>query len=217
MTIDVDNLRMVQDCVRVICIGALLAITAGAVVTFTGLIFRRALARWLAHGRAFAALMVCAVVVFAFCASPVKRTICDCVFDDGFVSGRADVSTNDSRVVEFSWRRGVGVPATATADFFAVHRSQFTADGTNNLVGIGSTTMGAESFSVFMQQDATNYLYWAACNYIPIAPTHTNGVYAVKILFDDRELRKRYIPLGLEFWVDGVRVSPPAKSNGGAK
>lgn len=214
----IDNLRMVQDCVRVICFGALLAMTVGTVIAFVGWMFRRSWTRWLAHGRAFAWLMACAVVVFAYCAAPVKTMICDCVFDVGFVSGRANVSTNDSRGVEFSWKCGVGMPATATADFFAVHRTTFTADGTNNLVGIGSTTMGAESFAVRMEQDATNYLYWASCNYIPSAPMHTNGVYTVKVILgDNSDLHKRYIPLGLEFWADGVRVSSTVETEGGAE
>lgn len=215
--IGVDNLRMVQDCLCVICSGALLAIAAGTVVAFIGRMFRRSWTRWLANGRAFALLMACAVVVFAYCAAPVKRNSLDCVFDVGFVGGQAYVSTNDSRVVEFSWQRGVGVPATATADFFAIHTTEFTADGTNNLVNIGSTTMGAESFSVLLDQDASNYLYWAACNYIPPAPMHTNGVYTIKIIFDDSSLYKRYVPLGLEFWADGVRVSPAAELDGGAE
>lgn len=191
--------------VEVACLGT---IALAYVVHYARLAWRR----WRGRGRVHAALIALAIAGAVYCGNPVKPKPLTVAWDEGYIGGTAYVPTNAANVAEFRWRVGVGVPATATADFFAVARSQFSADGTNTLFSIGSTTMGAGEFAAQMAGAATNYLYWAACGYIPPASMKTNGVYHVKCVGG---VNSRLVPLGLELWADGVRVSPPAE--GGAR
>lgn len=197
--IDALTLRMVQTLARWVMwffVAANLAVLLAVVIAFCAWAIRRAWRRWRGRGRTFALAMAGAVAAATFCAAPQKPAALTVAWDEPFIGGAAHVATNGVNVAEFSWRVAAGVPRIASADFFAVHRSQFSAAGTNDLFAIGSTVIGAEEFASAMAEHPTNYLYVALCDYIPPAPIRTNGVYHVKCVGG---VDSRLVPIGLEF------------------
>ena len=98
-------------------------------------------------------------------------------FDDGLSNNGSYISTNDYRTIVLNWRYASWIPPTATV----VLRAILTVNGGNEaaLFDVASAPVTALTLSATMPTDATNYLYFAECDYTPAPSVVTNGVYHV--------------------------------------
>lgn len=144
---------------------------------------------------AMSMLAVAAIII-----GGTKPPTVNVTWDDYFTAPKsATVDTNDLRHIDFAWDLAHGVPSFATATLSAVPATN------GELTAITTVPMTNRALSVIMPTDATNYLYWMECSFIPDAPVVTNGVYHLRCVGGDDV----WVPIGITIYNDGRQISPP--------
>ena len=106
--------------------------------------------------------------------------------------------------VTFAWTYPVYIPAASAVSIYALPKS---AADTNDMFLVATTRADGSPLSVQMPTDATNYLFWAECSYMPTTPFRTNVVYHLDAIKIDDTIR--LVPLGVTIEDNGRRISPP--------
>ena len=128
-------------------------------------------------------------------------------WDDYFTAPRsATVDTNDLRRIDLAWDVAQGVPNIATATLSAIEAHTVNPDpSSNRLFTVATVPMTNRALSVIMPTEATNYLYWMECSFIPDANVITNGVYHLRCVGGDDV----WVPIGISVYDNGRQLSPP--------
>lgn len=148
--------------------------------------------------------VACAAVLGLMLYAGTKKPVASVVWDEYFTHPSAEIPTNMPQRLVLAWRVAAGCPPTATATLSA--RVRTAAD--SNLVTVATVPMTNLALSAIMETDATNYLFWMECSFIPDAPVVTNGVYHVACLGGTNV----WVPVGLRIYGDGNAISPPAEA-----
>ena len=172
---------------------ALLTLCAGVVIAEVGGAWK--VWRGKRKAAAMSMLAVAAIII-----GGTKTPTVNVTWDDYFTAPKsATVDTNDLRRIDFAWDLAHGVPSFATATLSAVPVTN------GELTAITTVPMTNRALSVIMPTDATNYLYWMECSFIPDAPVVTNGVYHLRCVGGDDV----WVPIGITIYNDGRQISPP--------
>lgn len=150
------------------------------------------------------AWLSCAAAFGLMLYAGTKRPVPIVVWDEYFARRTAEISTDVPQRIDLAWGVAAGCPPTATATLSA--RLRTSAD--SNLVTVAAAPMTNLALSAIMETDATNYLFWMECSFIPDAPVVTNGVYHVACLGGTNV----WVPVGLRVYGDGNLVLPPAEA-----
>ena len=178
---------------------ALLAIVAGVFIVE----FCRLWRLWKRNtGRYFVPLNLLALVCTYI--GGTKPPAVFITWDEYFTHRSATVDTNDLRRITFDWDVAQGVPNFATATFKAVEKVWQDDPTSNGTFVIASVPMTNRTLTAYMTLDATNYIFFAECDFIPDAPVVTNGVYHVQCVGGEDV----WVPIGMEIYDNGETIAP---------
>ena len=157
--------------VTVFAVAGLLSLSVGVLICA----LNRSLKEWL--GRKHCLIMsVCAIT--SIIVGGTKHPLPLIHWDDGLYNNGSSIDTNDLRRLTVSWTYESWIPSVATFSLSYVTR----LNPEPSPVLIGTCPITNLSMSVYMETDATNYMFYAEQSFIPDAPVVTNGVYHVKCL-----------------------------------
>lgn len=152
-------------------------------------------------GLAHAAVLGALAVLLTIYAGTKRPAV---TWDNVLADAGSAIDTNDLRNVTFAWTYPEYIPAASAVSIYALPKS---AADTNDMFLVATTRADGSPLSVQMPTDATNYLFWAECSYMPPTPVRTNGVYHLDAIKIDDTIR--LVPLGVTIEDNGRRISPP--------
>ena len=127
-------------------------------------------------------------VVFILYAGTKPPTV-TVTWDEHFSNKSYTVDTNDLRRISFAWSSPAWMPETANAILNAYSRTA----GVPDVEAAASAPMSAGAMSAVMPYEATNYIYFVACDWTPTPSVVTNGVYHVRAV----ENAEKVVPIGV--------------------
>ena len=173
-------------------------ITAGVLLYLAFAALRNTIRRFTAkHGRAAAAaLAILSAAMFIYGGGkPTDPSRISITWDAGLYDAGSRADTNEPRRVTALWTYANWIPPSATVTLLATPLSS----PTNLLQAVGGpVAVGAGVIEVEMPTDATNYLYYGECSYVPTPAVVTNGVYHIPCT--DVGRTNVWVPVGLKIY-----------------
>ena len=157
--------------------------------------WRRARAKSRAANAVFAAGIVAAVLY-----AGTKPPSVSVTWDEYFSNNSHSIDTNDLRRISFAWTAPAWMPETANAILNAYSRTA----GVPDVEAAASAPMSAGAMSADMPYEATNYIYFVACDWTPAPAVVTNGVYHVRAV----ENAEKVVPIGVSIKTPNQEETP---------
>jgi len=197
-----------RDVADMICGGVMLGALFGLLTIAVGTVLCECVWSWRIWRSKRAASAMSLLAFVAIMVGGKKPPAVMVTWDEYFTSKSAVVDTNDLRRIDFAWGVADGVPPIATATLSAIEVHSVNPDpSSNRLFQVATVPMTNCHMAVQMPTDATNYLYWMECSFIPDAPVVTNGVYHLACAGEPGELVTNITCGTWSYFTNGVEIA----------
>lgn len=163
--------------------GVVLVVFCSAVLPLLREAWRRARAKSRAARAVFVAWAVAAISYAG------TKPTAQVAWDEYFINKSYTIDTNDRRRISFAWTAPAWMPETANAILNAYGRTA----GVPDVEAAASAPMTAGAMTAVLPHEATNYIYFVACDWTPAPAVVTNGVYHVRAV----ENADKVVPIGV--------------------